>query len=104
MKGGPKHLLLFAATTGYQLRTFSDAARRVGAELTFATDRCHVLDDPWGDHAIAVKFDRIEESVDALRGSRFDGIVAVGDRPAVLAAETAAALGLPFHTPAGARA
>ena len=100
----PKHLLLFAATTGYQIRTFAEAAQRVGAELTLATDRCHVLDDPWGDHAIAVRFDRIAESVDGVRGSRFDGIVAVGDRPAALAAEAAVALGLPFHTPIGARA
>ncbi|HSU66699.1 MAG TPA: ATP-grasp domain-containing protein [Tepidisphaeraceae bacterium] len=100
----PKNLLLFAATTGYQIRTFADAVRAVGAELTFATDRCHVLDDPWGDHALAVKFDRIAESVEGLRGRRFDGIVAVGDRPAVLAAEAAVALGLPFHTPTGARA
>src|SRR3954471_14776261 len=98
------HLLLFAATTGYQIRTFAEAARRVGAELTLATDRCHVLDDPWGDHAIAVKFDHIAESVDVVRGSRFDGIVAVGDRPAALAAEAAVALGLPFHTPIAARA
>src|SRR5947209_19992 len=55
MESVPKHLLLFAATTGYQIRTFADAVRRVGAELTLATDRCHVLDDPWGDHALAVK-------------------------------------------------
>ena len=34
----------------------------------------------------------------------FDGIAAVGDRPAVLAAEAAAALGIPFHPPAAARA
>ncbi len=100
----PKHLLLFAATTGYQIRTFADAVRRVGAELVLATDRCHVLDDPWGDHAVAVKFDRIADSVESLRGMKVDGIVAVGDRPAVLAAEAAAALGLPFHTPAAARA
>ena len=42
-------------------------------ELTLATDRCHILDDPWGDRAIAVKFDRIAESLDALRGLRCDG-------------------------------
>jgi biotin carboxylase len=99
-----KRLLLFAATTGYQIRVFADAARRLGAELTLATDRCHVLDDPWGDHAIPVKFDRIAESLDSLRGLRFDGIAAVGDRPAVLAAEAAAMFGLPFHPPAAARA
>src|ERR1700704_6763742 len=82
----PKHLLLFAATTGYQIRVFADAARRLGVDVTLATDRCHVLDDPWGDRAIAVKFDRIPESLAVLRGLHFDGVAAVGDRPAVLAA------------------
>jgi biotin carboxylase len=73
-------------------------------ELTLATDRCHVMEDPWGDRALAVKFDRIAESVETLRGLEFDGVVAVGDRPAVLAAEAAAALGIPFHPPEAARA
>jgi glutathione synthase/RimK-type ligase-like ATP-grasp enzyme len=100
----PNRLLLFAATTGYQIRVFADAAERLGMDLTLATDRCHVLDDPWGDHAIAVKFDRIAESLDSLRSLEFDGVAAVGDRPAVLAAEAAAALGIPFHSPAAARA
>jgi len=100
----PKRLLLFAATTGYQIRVFADAARRLGMDLTLGTDRCHVLEDPWGDRALPVKFDRIAESVDTLRGLRFDGVAAVGDRPAVLAAEAAAALGVPFHPPAAARA
>jgi biotin carboxylase len=97
-------VLLFAATTGYQIRAFDDAARRIGAELRLATDRCHVLDDPWGDRAIPVKFERIEESLEVLRGVQADGIVAVGDQPAVLAAEAAAMLGVPFHPPAAARA
>jgi len=100
----PKHLLLFAATTGYQIRVFADAARRMGVDLTLATNRCHRMDDPWGDQAIAVKFDRVPESVDALRGRRFDGVAAVGDQPAVLAAEVACVLGIPFHPPAAARA
>src|SRR5207244_6705343 len=104
MKSVPKHLLLFAATTGYQIRVFADAARRLGIDFTLATDRCHVLDDPWGDRALAVKFDRIAESVEALRDLAFDGVAAVGDRPAVLASEAAIALNVPFHPPAAARA
>ena len=100
----PKHLILFAATTGYQIRVFADAARRLGIDLTLATDRCHVLEDPWADRAIAVKFDRIPESLDVLRGLPCDGIAAVGDRPAVLAAEAAQALGVRFHPPAAAGA
>ena len=100
----PRRLILFAATTGYQIRVFADAARRMGLDLTLATDRCHVLEDPWADRAIAVKFDRIPESVEALRGLPCDGVAAVGDRPAVLAAEAAQALGVPFHPPPAARA
>ena len=101
-----KHILLFAATTGYQIRVFADAAGRLGMRMTLATDRCHILDDPWGDHAIAVRFDHIPESLDALRGveAQFDGVAAVGDRPAILAAEAARMFGLPFHPPEAARA
>jgi len=101
-----KHLLLFASTTGYQIRVFAEAARHVGAEVTLATDRCHIMDDPWGDRAIPVKFDRIAESLEVLRNLNLqvDGVAAVGDKPAVLAAEAAAMYGVPFHPPAAARA
>jgi biotin carboxylase len=94
-----RHLLLFAATTGYQIRVFADAARRLGVDVTLATDRCHVLDDPWGDHAVPVKFDRIPDSLELLRSNvpRVDGVAAVGDRPAVMAAAAAEMFGVPFH-------
>ena len=97
------HLLLFASTTGYQIRIFADAARRMGVDLTLATDRCHVMEDPWGDRALAVKFDCIPESVDLLRHLHFDGVAAVGDAPAVLASAAAEALSLPFHPVAAAQ-
>jgi biotin carboxylase len=99
-----KHLLLFASTTGYQIRVFAEAARRIGAEVTLATDRCHIMDDPWGDRAVPVKFDRITESLEVLREMvpRVDGVAAVGDRPALLAAEAAAMYGVPFHPPGAA--
>ena len=101
----PKRLLLFAATTGYQIREFADAARRLGLELTLATDHCDRLGDAWGDGALAVKFDhRMMASLDALRGLEFDGVAAVGDRPAVAAAVTAEMLGIPFHPAAAANA
>jgi hypothetical protein len=101
----PQRLLLFAATTGYQIRVFAEAARRLGVDATLAADRCSRLDDPWGDHSIAVKFDyRMPQSVETFRGMRFDGVAAVGDRPAALAAEVAAMLGIPFHPPAAAYA
>ncbi|MGA7239409.1 MAG: ATP-grasp domain-containing protein [Bryobacteraceae bacterium] len=102
----PRRLLLFASTTGYQIRVFAEAARRLGVELTLATDRCHVMDDPWGDHAVAVKFDAAEsaESLTPLAHERFDGVAAVGDKPAVLAAQVAEMLDLPFHPTAAAKA
>jgi len=100
-----KRLLLFAATTGYQIREFASAGRRRGIDVTLATDRCGRMDDPWGDGALPVKFDhRMMKTLEALRGMRFDGVAAVGDGPAEAAAAAAEMLGVPFHPPAGARA
>ena len=48
-------ILLLATTTGYQTRAFGDAAEGLGVELVFATDRCHVIDDPWQDGAIPIR-------------------------------------------------
>jgi biotin carboxylase len=97
-------LLLFASKLGYQIRQFEHAALRIGADVTLATDRCVRMDDPWGDHAIAVKWDKAREAIEALSGMTFDGVAAVGDKPALLAAEVAAAFGLAFHSPDAARA
>jgi biotin carboxylase len=93
-------VLLIAATTGYQTRIFSDAARALGYDLTLATDRCHVMDNPWGDHAFAVRFESPSEGIDALVASGpFDGIAAVGDQPAYAAALAAERLGRKFSPP-----
>lgn len=74
---------------------FAAAAERAGVELVLATDRCHVLEDPWGDHALAIKFD---DPVLDYAG-RLDGIIAVGDKPSYVAAQLAARRGLRFHSP-----
>ena len=101
----PQRLILFASTTGYQIRVFADAARRLGIDFTLATDRCDSMDDPWGDHALPVKFDhRMPRSIAKLRLMRFEAVAAVGDRPAVLAAYAAEGFGVPFHLPAAANA
>jgi biotin carboxylase len=103
-----RRVLFVTATTGYQAKAFESAAASLDVELIYATDRCHVLDDPWGDRAIPVDFDNPPASVDAIRRAaavaRIDGVLAAGDRPARLAADAAAALGLPWHSIAGARA
>ncbi len=101
-------MLVLAATTGYQTRAFEEAAAQLGVHLQYATDRCHVLEDPWRDAAIAVRFDRPRQSVDAIAASAQDlpihGILAVGDQPTLVAAHAAERLGLPFHHPDGAAA
>ena len=96
-------VLILSTTTGYQLRSFGDAARRIGIDLTFATDRCQKLDDPWRDQAVAVRFHEADVSlaaiVSAARKRPIDGIIAVGDRTVVLAARVARALGLRGNSP-----
>lgn len=100
-------ILLLATTTGYQTRAFGEAAERIGADLVFATDRCHVLDDPWRDEAIPVRFYDEPSSVAAIleadRARPIDGVVVVGDRPTVIGAQVMQALGLPGHPPDAAR-
>jgi len=94
----PKRLLLIGATTGYQTRAFAGAAERLGYRLVLATDRCHVLDDPWGDQAIALRFEDPEQAAEVLAAeAAVDGIVAVGDRPAYIAALAAQKLGIPYN-------
>ena len=97
----PRRVLLIATTTGYQTRQFEDAAARLGVDIVYATDRCDHLDDPWRDGAIPVRFHDEEASaatiVAALSERPVDGVLAVGDRPAVLAAAVQRRLGLPGH-------
>jgi biotin carboxylase len=101
-------ILLIAATTGYQTRAFAEAASRLGVEVTLATDRCHVLEDPWRDRAVAIRFEEPEESARVLAAlvdtaalpHRPDGVVAVADRSTTIAALAAERLGLPWHPPA----
>ena len=103
-----KRVLLLATTTGYQTRSFGEAAGRLGVDLVFATDRCHVIDDPWRDGAIPIRFHDESASaaaiVEAARQRAIDGILVVGDRPTVIAARVADALGLPGHPPHAAAA
>ena len=99
--GSKKRVLLLAATTGYQTRMFSEAAERLGVEIVYATDRCDQLDDPWSDRAIAVRFHEEWRSADTLlktlEANPVHGVIAVGDRPTVLAAHVARLLNLEGH-------
>ena len=103
-----KRVVLFTAKLGYQTRSFEDAARRLGVELVYVTDRCHQLEDPWGDQAVAVHFESPETAaytvMEALRGQEVAGVLALGDRPAAAAAFAARGLGIDYHHPAAVEA
>lgn len=91
-------LLLCATTTGYQTQAFAEAARRMGHQVVLATDRCHVMENPWGDDAVAWRI--LDQQPGAGIPPGIDGVVALGDQAAL----RAAALGLRFHSLAAVQA
>ncbi|HZV60645.1 MAG TPA: ATP-grasp domain-containing protein [Candidatus Eremiobacteraceae bacterium] len=103
-----KRLLLFAAKLGYQTRSFEEAAKKLGVEIMYVTDRCHQLEDPWGDDAVAVHFEKPDAAahtvLEAARSKNVDGILALGDRPLVAAAYVARGLGLLYNHPVAVEA
>lgn len=94
-------LLLVATTLGYQAEAFAAAARELGGPLIVASDRCHRLQDPWGDGALPVRFEQPRAAAAAIAAqpwaASLGGILALGDRATVTAALAAARLGLPGH-------
>jgi biotin carboxylase len=96
-------LLILASKLGYQTRSFAEAAKALGADVVFASDRCHQLEDPWADGAIAVRFDDPEDAARRIVKQSFvrpvDGVLALGDPPTSTAAHTARALGFPYNSP-----
>jgi carbamoylphosphate synthase large subunit len=103
-----RRLLLFTNKLGYQTRSFEEAARKHNTEIIYVTDRCHQLEDPWDDRAIAVHFESAPSAaanvVEALNGESVDGILALGDAPSVAAAYAARELGISYNHPASVEA
>src|SRR5579862_9659232 len=100
-----RRVLILASKMGYQTRAFAEAAKKVGVEVIFGTDRCHKLEDPWADGAMALHLERAEEAareiVESIRerageGERsgVDAILALGDAPTAAGARAAEELGL----------
>ncbi len=98
-----RRLLLLFTTTGYNGRDFAEAARKLGVATVLGTDRCHVLEDPWGDGALPVRFEdpewAVHEIVEFARANPIHAIIPVGDRPTVVAALASKALGLRHNPP-----
>lgn len=101
-----KAVLLLCSTTGYQTREFVAAAEKLGLRILFASDRCHVLDDPWRDGALAIRFEEPEisaaKAVQFAQAHNVRAVIAVGDQPTPVAARVAERLCLPGHSPAAA--
>jgi len=100
----PQRILLLFTTTGYNAGDFARAAEKLKVEVVPGTDRCRVLDDPWCDKAIPLRFGETQRSVRAIveyaEHRPINAIVAVGDKPTVTAALASEILGLP-HNSAG---
>jgi len=100
-------MLLFT-TTGYEAREFVQAARQLGVDTVLGSDRCHVLDDPWQDGALPLRFERPQEAaqhiVDYTRSQPLDAILPIGDTPVLTAAMANQALHLQYHSPRAAAA
>ena len=96
-------LMLLYTTTGYEAREFVQTARELGVEMLLGSDRCDVLDDPWEDDAVALRFQRPEEAAGRIveRVSRHpvDAILPVGDTPLLSAAEASKRLGMVHNSP-----
>jgi len=103
-----KRLLILSSKLGYQTRGFAEAARKLGVEVFFGSDRCHQLEDPWGDDAVPLHFERPEQAariiIERARTMPVDAVLALGDRPTEAAARAARALGLTYNSPASVQA
>ena len=96
-------LMLLYATTGYEAREFIRTAQHLGVETVLGSDRCDVLENPWEDDAVPLRFERPKEAaqriVDAAGQRPVTAILPVGDTPLLSAAMASRDLGLVHNSP-----
>jgi biotin carboxylase len=101
-------IALVMHTTSYGTAGFVDACRRAGAEVTIASDRCHVLDGAWRWPADSLVIDfgdpeGAAEIIASAAGKPGGALAAVlpvgGELPARVAALAARRLGLTANPP-----
>lgn len=106
MNTRPKKLLILSSKLGYQTQAFARAAAALGVGIQFGTDRCHKLQDPWGDGAWPLDFANAKEAaaqvLQQARADAPDAVLALGDRPAATAAYVSRALGIDGNDPQAA--
>lgn len=100
-------LVLLLPTATYRAPDFVEAARRLGAEVVVVSNREQAMAESMGDRALRVDLsDPMEaagEIVALAERSGVDGVVAVDDQGALVAAEAARRLNFP-HNPLEAMA
>lgn len=103
----PRVLLLIPTNT-YKAEDFLRAADRAGVEVVIGTDRHQALERAAPGGTVTLDFRRPDRAVariaDAHGAAPIRGVVASDDEAVVLAAEIAAALGLPANPPQAAAA
>lgn len=101
-----KKLLILTSKLGYQTQAFANAAATLGIGVQFGTDRCHKLEDPWGDGALPLDFANPKEAaaqiLEQAKATPPDAILALGDRPTVTATHAARILHLAGNDPKSA--
>lgn len=101
-------LLLFLPGSTYRAAAFVDAARRLAADLTIATDHVSTFAEAQPANFLTLDYGDRERAAQQARdfAARYPvaGVFAVDDDTVVLAAHVAAALGLPYLTPEAALA
>lgn len=94
----PPRLLLLLPTTTYRTAAFVEAARRIGAELTVASEQPSTLEAANPAGLLTLDFQDPERAADQAhdfaRRSPIDGVVGVDDDTAVVAAAVASRLRL----------
>jgi biotin carboxylase len=97
----PRLLLLLPSTT-YRTQAFMTAARRLGVEVTAASDREQVFSSRYPNEMLPLNFNDPEDATRTVRQFAehcpIDAVVGVDDATAVLAATLSAALSLPHNS------
>lgn len=102
-------LLLLVPTRSYRTEDFRAAARRLGVPLLLGSDRCHRIEEAFGEQEDLLSLDyrrperAAEEIVRAARRRPIGGVVPVDEGTALIAALAADRLGLPHNPPDAAR-
>jgi biotin carboxylase len=95
--------VLVLPKSGYQNDDFLAAARKLGLTVIAASDACHQLAEHWQSTAVTWKaHDPAEAAAEieqGLKGQAPAAVLGVDDRTALIAALTAARLGLPHNPP-----